>query len=350
MEELPLEVQTLYAELMEQLTALEAHRSIGSVPGCMTTKAIKGETYYYFQYSDPRGIQRQVYIGKRGPVLDRVVEQYQSESRLFKKDAAQIHRLCALLRTGGAFVTDSASARVLKSLAESGVFRLEGVLIGTQAFGILGNLLGVQWEKSALKTHDIDIAGEPRMTIAVPDIRVDVPKVLEGLQMGFLPVPPLNPRNPSTSFKIRGKPLRVDLLTPARKKHGDDPIFIPRFNASAQSVRFLDYLLKKPERAAVVNGGGVLLNVPSPARFAFHKVVVARERDLAMHDKTGKDLIQACQILSMMTKERPGDLMVAWDEMTEHGAEWSQRFSKGLAVMSKLDPTVCRELKNLLNI
>ena len=30
--------------------------------------------------------------------------------------------------------------------------------------------------------------------------------------MGFLPVPGLDPKSPTTSFKVRGQSLRVDLL------------------------------------------------------------------------------------------------------------------------------------------
>ena len=46
MEKLPLETQTLYAQMMETLLALEAHRSIGLLTGCFTTKTVKGLLYY----------------------------------------------------------------------------------------------------------------------------------------------------------------------------------------------------------------------------------------------------------------------------------------------------------------
>jgi len=104
----------------------------------------------------------------------------------------------------------------LKALADSGVFRLNGVLIGTHAFTVLGNMLGVRWKAAAIRTLDIDIAGERVMKIALPDIQADIPQALESLNMGFLPVPPLDPRNPSTSFKVRDNPLRVDIVTPAK--------------------------------------------------------------------------------------------------------------------------------------
>ena len=44
MQKLPLEIQTLYAELMEQLVALGAQTSIGSVSSCFVTKFVKGES------------------------------------------------------------------------------------------------------------------------------------------------------------------------------------------------------------------------------------------------------------------------------------------------------------------
>ena len=73
MEKLPLETQTLYAELMEQLIALETQRSIGRLSGCFTTKEVKGETYSYFQYSDPGGVRRQIYLGKKTKLIEKVI-------------------------------------------------------------------------------------------------------------------------------------------------------------------------------------------------------------------------------------------------------------------------------------
>ena len=73
MNRLPLEVQTLYAELMERLSARDARRSIGHVPGSFVTKEVKGERYAYFQYSDPGSVKRQVYVGRKAAVLDAVM-------------------------------------------------------------------------------------------------------------------------------------------------------------------------------------------------------------------------------------------------------------------------------------
>ena len=338
MEKLSMESQTLYAEFMEQLMAMETQRSIGRIPGCFTTKIVKGETYSYFQYSDPGGSLRQVYLGKKTPVLERIIDRFLTEREAFKVDVEHIRRLSAQLRVGGALITDAPSARVLKALAESGLFHLDGVVVGTHSFTILGNLLGTLWRGSTIKTQDVDIAGELRMSIAVPNIQADVPQVLEGLEMGFLPVPPLNPKNPSISFKVRGKPLRVDILTPKLKSGEQGPIFISRFNMAAQPIRFLDYLIENPVKGAVVNGGGILVNVPTPARFAFHKLIVSRERTITMHAKVGKDIMQAAQVFSVLADERPGDLLLAWEEIKHRGKGWVHRVVDGLLVMKTRHP------------
>lgn len=56
MQRLPLETQTIYAELLDRLTALAARRSIGQAPGSFVAKKIKGQSYWYFQHAEPGGV------------------------------------------------------------------------------------------------------------------------------------------------------------------------------------------------------------------------------------------------------------------------------------------------------
>jgi len=337
MDRMPLEIQTLYAELLERLSDIEARRSIGHLSGSFVTKAIKGDVYYYFQYSDPGSTKRQIYIGRKDRYLEKVVKQYKEERGAHDEEENGLQRLCALLRVGGALLTDSASARVLKALSAGGVFRLGGVLVGTHAFLILGNLLGVRWVGSSLRTQDIDIAAEATVSIALPDLWTDIPDVLDGLKMGFLPVPQLDPRKPSTSFKVRGKGLRVDLLTPLRGRRPQGPVRIPRLNAMAQPLPFLDSLITRPIRGAVVDGAGILVNVPDPARLAFHKLIIAGERETVMHTKREKDLRQAAQVFSVLIEERPGDIRMAWEEIRFQRKGWVKRVKEGISSLRKID-------------
>ena len=348
MERMPLEIQTLYAELLERLSALEAERSIGHVSGSFVTKVIKGDTYYYFQYSDPGGIKRQLYIGRKDGILDEVVKKYREERGSFAEEETGIQRLCSLLRVGGALLTDSASSRVLKALSDGGVFRLGAVLVGTHAFLVLGNLLGVRWIGGSLRTQDIDIAAEVAVSIAIPDLWTDIPGVPEGLKMGFLPIPQLDPRKPSTSFKVRGKGLRPDLLTPLRGRRPQGPVTIPRLNAAAQPLPFLDFLITRPVRGAIVDGGGILVNLPDPARLAFHKLIVSGERGTGMHTKREKDLRQAAQLFSTLIEERPGDVRTVWEEIQREGKAWVKRVKEGISALKKIDSSLTEKVASFL--
>jgi len=331
-ERLPLETQTLYAELLERLSAYEAIRSVGHLPGSYVSKLIKGRRYHYFQYLDVAGKKRQVYLGPQSAALDAFIKQAAQSRDDLAPDTASIHRLASLLRVGGAAVTDTPSAQVVRGLADAGVFRLGAVLVGTHAFTVLGNVLGVRWDGASLRTQDIDLAAHRRLQVAVPTPAADLPDALESLKMGFLPVPGLDPRAPSTSFKVRGQGLRVDLLTPS-ERHTAQPVHIARFAAAAQPLRFLDYVMEEPVHGALINGGAVLVSVPDPARFAIHKLLVAGERPVVAAAKREKDVWQAAQVLHMLLQDRPGDIARAVEALRDRGKGWAERVSAQLSAL-----------------
>jgi hypothetical protein len=105
-----------------------------------------------------RGIVQR-YVGRRTPVLDRVVERFEKGRAVAAAERERTERLCAQLRVAGALVTDAPTTRILAGLADAAVFRLGGVLVGTHAFIVLGNLLGVRWTGAGLRTEDVDKRG-----------------------------------------------------------------------------------------------------------------------------------------------------------------------------------------------
>jgi hypothetical protein len=341
---LPITTQTSYAELLEQLLTLDAHRSIGHAPGSFVTKAIKGRAYYYFQYSTPGGTTRQAYIGPKSDALDKVVERFVTEREALREDRERIDELAAVLRAGGAAVTDAASARVLSALADAGVFKLGGVLVGTHAFLALGNLLGVRWEGASARTEDVDIGVDRILELAVPAAEADVPRAIEQLEMGFLPLPALSPKDASTSFKVRGRGLRVDLITPGDRARSGRPVRVGRFNAAAAPVRYLELALEDTQPAAVVNGGGVLVTVPHPARFAILKLLVAQDRPSAFQTKADKDVTQAAQLIEALEELRPGDLRPAWRSARDRGKEWARALDRAVALVRKRAPSVADQV------
>jgi len=344
MRRLSLSTQTLYAQLLELLTALDLQRTIGQAEGTFTSKTIKGSEYYYYQYSIPGGDKKQVFVGRKNDSLDELVKNFKNEKNLAKADFQQAEILCTQLRAGGAMAADAATGRVLKHLADSGLFRQNATLVGTHAFNVIGNLLGIQWSTGEI-TEDIDIATQ--VQIAVPELETDIPETLEKLKMGFLPIPSLNPKHPATSFKVRGQNLKVDILTPARNRTSSEPIYIKAINAAAQPLQYLDFLLVETRKAAVISGAGILVNVPDPARFALHKMITADERDAVFQTKVDKDRLQACQLLDVLMDDRPGDIRLALEEIKKKN--WIRRLKNAAAHLERVDNNIYSRFKNFLS-
>lgn len=342
-------VTTLYAELLDQLLALEGQRSIATVRGGFATKTLNERRYWYFQYRDLNQQVRQVYIGPENDSTRKFVEHFEHGRDAAAPDERRIEELAVMLRHGGMRTVDAGAFRVLRALADSGLFRQGAVLVGTHGFISLGNLLGARWPNPSAQTQDIDVARDDTVGLALPPREtIDLPGVLEGLRMGFLPVPALNPKEPSTAFKVRGQPLRLDLLTPAKSRRSQ-PVYFESLNAAAQPLPFLDFVMEQPERAVLIGRSAVLVNVPDPARFALHKLITSRERAAAFHAKAAKDLVQAAQLLAVLLEDRPYDVATAWTAVKTRGRRWTRNVLDGLGALEDGHPALVAAARDVIN-
>lgn len=255
---LPETTQTLYAELLEQTVHAEAEAAaLGVLPGTFISKTIKGGAYWYLQRMEGDR-KRQHYLGRESRELLPWVEQVKQARALTAGDEAQRANLVRMLVVGGATTESAAVVKVLTLLAESGVFRRGGVLVGTQAFSVYGNMLGVRFER---------VPPDEEILVVLPE---DAPPDKM--------VPALEPWPTSTSFKIRGREVRVNFGAPRTE---------------------LADLIENPVPAVVVGGSGVLVNVPDPARFALY----SDQRK------------QAADILEILLEDRPQDVTAAWEAL-----------------------------------
>ena len=323
MERIGGETVVLYADLRERLEMFETLRSISNLPGEFTTKTVKGIAYRYFQTILPGG-RTQIYIGQDNEVVRQLIEDRLAGEKDVRADEKLFQRLAAQIIAGGVMPIMPDMSRIIKRLADSGLFLVGGVLVGTVAYQILGSHLGVVWGSGSYMTQDVDVAGTNSVAVAVPELKADVPAALESLQMGFFPVPRLSHKEPSTSYAIRGKTLRVDLLTPA-KKGMDTPVFIRRLNAAATPLKYLDYLIEDPVNAVMISGNPCLVKIPQPARYALHKLIVSQERAATSADKKQKDLLQARNLIALLKDDRPGDLELAREQLVKRGASWLKK-------------------------
>jgi hypothetical protein len=311
---LPDAVQTLYAELLGQVRTADAETVLGGTRGSFVSKEIRGRSYWYLQ-KNGGATKQQIYLGRETPELRAWIEKATEQRSDMRSDENHRRDLVAMLAAGGMFRDSASKATVLHILADASVFRAGGVLVGTEAFSCLANMLGVSFEKESLRTADIDVVHDTNIPIVI-DERPDESDLLVRLRAAdpaFFAVPGLDPRDASTSFRVRGRDLGVDFLTPDRS-HGRNtkPVRLTHLGIAAQPLYGLDYLIEGAVDAVVVGGSGIRVNVPLPARFAFHKLWVSTSRSVSDAAKSKKDLRQAMQILEVLADDRPRDITLAY--------------------------------------
>jgi hypothetical protein len=296
------------------------------------SKQVAGKRYWYLYIS--LGSRRsEHYLGEETTTLLDKMEQERDLWEASEDDRAMRARLVAMLLAGGASATPDNEGKILALLERSGVFLAGGVVVGTLAFRAYANMLGVIWH-SELQTRDIDLASD-NLPVVMPRSNkpVTLSAILLNSGMGFFEVPALNRKSPSTKFKIRGQELIVELLTPMRGRDTAKPVAIPGLGAFAEPVRFLDYLLEAMQPAILLYKHGIFINLPAPARFAFHKLVVSQRRRAGDVEKIKRDLKQAEQLFTVLVEGRPGDLILAYESAEKMGDKFMQQLAAGMGMI-----------------
>jgi len=155
--------------------------------------------------------------------------------------------------------------------------------------------------------------------------------VLKEVNKTFRPLSDVVDGRRATSYSATGG-LRVDFLTPDDHTERGRPHKLPALQTDAQPLHFLDFLIRDPEPAVVLHGAGIYVNVPAPARYAVHKLIISRRRPEGFA-KRDKDLHQAEVLFAALAEKRPHDLKSAWEEAYERGPKWRQLMLEGLGML-----------------
>ncbi|MHB1219622.1 MAG: GSU2403 family nucleotidyltransferase fold protein [Alphaproteobacteria bacterium] len=233
-----------------------------------------------------------------------------------------------MCRGGDLPAVDAQTGQVLLALAKAGIFRLRGVLVGTHAFRCYPAMLGVVLAEALAATEDIDVAAFHSISVALDD-RLD-PALADALkQVGpFMARPNIHDR--PTAWRDAESGAAVELLTPNEGPERDEPLELPALGAYAQPLRFLNYLIHEPVQAAALYRAGVLVNVPQPARYAVHKLIVAVRRHSNSTAKARKDIDQAAALIRVLATDRPDELEAAYKEAHGRGPSWQEALENGL--------------------
>ncbi|HZT01745.1 MAG TPA: GSU2403 family nucleotidyltransferase fold protein [Steroidobacteraceae bacterium] len=221
----------------------------------------------------------------------------------------------------------------MAALARTGVFRLRGALIGTVAYQCYPAMLGFKLPGALLQTSVADIAHFTNVSIAVGDQTTrSMLAVLREVDKTFRQVPHTAGHRFTTSYVAKAG-LRVDFVTPNEGPDTDKPQKLPALQADAQPLRFLDFLIHEPAQAVVLHGPGTYVQVPTPERFAVHKLILALDRPVGIA-KRDKDLGQAARLLEVLAERRPEELRHVWEEAHERGPTWRKLLLDGMRHLS----------------
>lgn len=305
-----------YAEVLDNALI----RDVATGTGFTFLRRKKNSGAYWYLQHNFAGGRRQHYLGQDNDETRARIEQQKTRWEADKAEAAMMEKLVAMAVAAGCWHIDARAYRVLNAAANTGLFHAGGVLVGSYAFVAIGNMLGVSWRRDTTTTQDVDLAASDGAMIAIPPDVKPLGEVILEAETGMLSVPMMDPKNPSTSFKVQGQDFRVDLITPRRGK--PQPVeFVRAIKSYAEPVAFLEYLLEDTQKAVLLHKAGVVVNVPNPARFALHKLVVSQRRPAAERAKAVKDRAQAAQAIACLLDQSPGDLWLALDVAMAHPAE-----------------------------
>jgi hypothetical protein len=266
--------------------------------------------FYARSFYDGEGKKREEYVG--GPVGDPHADAAAEEVRVRIRETKAIVPSLRLLAREGYNVVDPRTYGTIASLHNHGIFSSGGLLVGSHAYGVLLNRLGVR--AAAYSTEDIDIARGAALALEQPP-EGGLLGILQDSGTEFVEVPRLERGVPSTSFKQRGRShFHVDLLVPSPSE--SFPVVpVPELKAHAAGWPYLDYLLADSQPGMIMTREGCCaVRIPLAERFAVHKLVVSRLR-VERGTKADKDLHQAAVLCAVLAETQEGALESALGDL-----------------------------------
>lgn len=333
MKEIDLTYRTMFAELVQR--SLDASfEAEFSTAGNFVRVPVKGRDYWYLEQTQPKKSRK--YVGPADdPDIAKRVEAFQH----IKDDLRSRRKLVSTLtREAGLTAPERFTGDIVEALANAGIFRLRGVLVGTVAFQTYAGLLGVKLPGASLQTGDADFAQHYSISAEVEDSLPPIMEILQRVDPTFRTVPHRSDPVRVTQFENSTR-YKVEFLTPNRgsDEYADHASPMPALGgASAQPLRFLDFLIHQPVRTVLLHRSGVPVIVPAPERYAIHKLIVAsrRQSDANGVAKREKDVFQANLLIEALNlTRRLDDLGYAFEKAWDRGPAWRDAIEKGFRLL-----------------
>lgn len=326
--ELSLSAQSAYAELFDQCAGRSIN-ALSGLSGSFHSQKIKGKSYIYFVFRNSQGAGQKIYVGPENERTLKLIER--AKNNKAHTNTTPLVRSAAAL---GCQTMANKHFRIVNQLANYGFFKAGGILVGTHAFLAMGNMLGVKWN-AGNTTLDVDFAHAGKnISIALPaNIKISVHDALTSLEMGLLPITQLSGNAGAQYRNPDDQELRVDFLTTIGKHDGS--VLIDDLGLTLEPLKFMEFSLENTTQAIILGKSDVcLVNIPSPERFAVHKLIVYGERKPSERVKSLKDLGQAAAIFDWHAKNNLTTIITeAIEDAMSRDPGWRARLNEGLGAM-----------------
>ena len=315
-------IQTLFSELAQQVAS--APRA-----GSVYVKQRDGIDYLYAKI--PVGADRiDTFIGRTGdPEADADAKALGRGMELAKSR----RRLVSILKREGLAAPYRKLGATLHAIAHAGLFRAGAVVVGTAAYLMSEPLVGHFLPSPTLMTADLDLATIDLALKAEPVERFEA--ILRRGDPTFAPVMQIDPRKPASRF-MTADGFQVDLVTSVRRRGDPNPMAMTELGAGAAPLQYVDWLIAEPVPTVALWGAGVQTNVPQPARFAVHKLILAQKRDAGTRPKRQKDLAQADALIEALLASDPFALEDALEDAAARGRMgWADPIARSLSELGR---------------
>ena len=314
MRPIPLNLMTLYADLLQSV-AMADERA-----GSIATKTVKKKKYVYVTTKDGSA-RLEKYLG---PAEDPLVQERVERVRHAAERAKSLKNTVSLLKQGRFPAPSLILGRILEVIANAGLFQRGMTLVGTAAYQTYAGMLGYYAPAATLATNDADLSVAE---FAPGDREEDIESILKRADPTFAPVWHAEDKLPRAFRASNG--FTVDLLT--RYGRGrQSPVLVESLGCAAVPLSFQEFPTEETIETVALYGSGVLVRVPTPTKFAIHKLIVAQRRNRTETAKKQKDLRQARELIDIFLEMDESALQDALDDARERGKAWKSAINASL--------------------
>lgn len=207
---------------------------------------------------------------------------------------------------------------VLRRMDKAGLLK-EVILIGSWCVPFYKDYFARVKFNTAILTRDMDFL------IPVPvrsKVKIDLSEALKdlGFIMGF--------QGEEGYIRLEHPELAIEFLVPETGRGSSKAYPLPMWGVNAQPLRYLNLLIQNVIQADI---DGIFLNLPHPAIFAFHKLIVSQLR--RKKDKALKDEREALEILrALVVKNEKAVIRKHFDAILP---KWQKKIIKALRDLDK---------------